>query len=117
MDQTDTESEHRKDQAIQEALNRTISVPLSVAKECVALLKLAIKVADKGNVNVITDAGVAALMADTALKGALFNVRINLKSIKDLNMKSELTDSVKQLMKEGEDYRNRALAIVEAKVG
>lgn len=69
--------------AIQDATKKATSVPLEVCKVCNELLKLTTVVAQKGNQNSITDAGVSALMADAAIQGASLNVKINLMSIKD----------------------------------
>jgi formiminotetrahydrofolate cyclodeaminase len=110
------EAEDLRNQAVQKALNRTISVPLNVAKGSVALLELAKTAAEKGNVNSISDTGVAALMMYTALKGALYNVRINLHSVKDSDRKNALSETVNRLLKEGEELRDSVLAIVEEKL-
>jgi formiminotetrahydrofolate cyclodeaminase len=99
-----------------EALRRTINVPLKVAKGCATLLKLANMVASKGNKNAISDTGVAALMAYAALQGAIYNVRINLLNIKDSGFKSRTYYMINQLMKEGEDYYNKALITIEVEL-
>ena len=94
----DTE-EHRnkRSQAIQDGLKQAALIPLSVAKDASELLDLAGKVATKGNKNAVTDAAVAAMMARTAILGALLNVKINLKSIKDLSFVKDVMDQVKEL--------------------
>jgi glutamate formiminotransferase/formiminotetrahydrofolate cyclodeaminase len=56
-------------------------VPLETAKACVRVATLADVVARQGNVNAISDAGVAGLLARAAGDGALLNVQINLKSL------------------------------------
>ena len=52
-------------------------MPLETARACVAVAELATTVATKGNVNAVSDAGVAALLAEAACRGAAYNVRIN----------------------------------------
>jgi len=52
---------------------------------CHEVIKLSAVVAEKGNVNVISDAGVAVLAANAGLRSAALNVYINTKSIKDAN--------------------------------
>jgi formiminotetrahydrofolate cyclodeaminase len=58
-------------------------VPLRTAGACLRLLEISSRVAKLGNVNAITDAGVASLLARAAGEGALLNVEINLKSVPD----------------------------------
>jgi glutamate formiminotransferase/formiminotetrahydrofolate cyclodeaminase len=56
-------------------------VPLETAKACVRVVGLAATAARAGNVNAVSDAGVAGLLATAAGEGALLNVQINLKSL------------------------------------
>ncbi|MEA2022306.1 MAG: cyclodeaminase/cyclohydrolase family protein, partial [Candidatus Caldatribacteriota bacterium] len=73
-----TENEKKvRSEKIQEALVLAAEVPLKVGFKCLEILTLSEEVAGKGNINVISDAGVAALMAEAALDSALLNVKIN----------------------------------------
>lgn len=69
--------------ALQSALKAAAEVPFTVAEKCLALLHLAAPVGEKGNANVVSDAGVAMYLANAALYSAIINVNINLKFIKD----------------------------------
>lgn len=64
--------------ALAEATDRAIEVPLTTARLSAGLLELLQFVAEKGNVNAVSDAGVGALLARAAVLGAAYNVRINL---------------------------------------
>lgn len=80
------ESESEKQQrsaAIQDATRQATLVPLEVMKLAEQALGLAATVAEKGNVNSISDAGVAALVLAAGCEGAAYNVRINLATLKD----------------------------------
>jgi formiminotetrahydrofolate cyclodeaminase len=81
---TDQEQTHRK-RAIQEALKEAALVPLDVAREAFKVIELAGRAVKQGNKNAVTDAAVAVMMARTAVLSALYNVKINLSSIKDTN--------------------------------
>ncbi len=70
--------------AIQEATRGATEVPLEVHNLTVELMNLASRAAHQGNVNSISDAGVAAEMARAAARSAAMNVQINLGSLKDL---------------------------------
>ena len=69
--------------AIQTALRRAAEVPLETAQACRDVARLALGCAQQGNRNAVTDAGVAALLAEAACRGAVYNVRINLSSLDD----------------------------------
>ncbi len=91
---SEEEKNHRK-QAIQEGLKNATSVPLSVAKDAFKIMELAENVIKKGNKNAATDGAVAAMMARTAVLSALYNVKINLSSIKDIDFVNEVAKQVK----------------------
>lgn len=69
--------------AIQGILRDATRVPMQIAEACVQVLHLCKPIAEKGNVGAVSDAGVAALLAEAALRSAALNVLINLAAIKD----------------------------------
>ncbi|MEA3312308.1 MAG: cyclodeaminase/cyclohydrolase family protein, partial [candidate division WOR-3 bacterium] len=80
----ETEEEKRaRAEAIQDALKGATDVPMRVAEACVEILNLCTPVAEKGNVRIVSDVGVAALLAEASLRSAALNVLINLGAIKD----------------------------------
>lgn len=68
---------------IREALIAASRVPLETAQLAVRVAGIAATVAEHGNTNAVTDACVAALLAEAACKGAVLNVRINVASLDD----------------------------------
>jgi glutamate formiminotransferase/formiminotetrahydrofolate cyclodeaminase len=58
-------------------------VPLETAQAAVAVAALAAALAERGNANAVSDACVAALLAEAACKGAVLNVRINVAALDD----------------------------------
>lgn len=64
----------------------------------------------KGNKTAVTDALVATMMARTAVLGALFNVKINLESIKDEAFVAETTKEVEVLEKKAIEHEQKILA-------
>jgi glutamate formiminotransferase/formiminotetrahydrofolate cyclodeaminase len=70
-----------RDAAITEALIFAAEVPLETANAAVQVAEIAATVAERGNNNAVTDAAVAALMAEVACKGAVLNVRINVSAL------------------------------------
>ncbi len=80
----DTEAQQTaRSAAIQEALKAATEVPLNCARACAEVIALCRPVAEKGNRNVISDAGVGVLAAYAALRSAALNVYINTGAIKD----------------------------------
>ena len=80
--QTEAEKIFRA-QAIQEALIIATEVPLVCARLSAKAIDLSKEAAEKGNINVITDAGVAVMAAYAALKSVALNVHVNVAAIKD----------------------------------
>lgn len=80
--QTEPEKQARSAR-IQEALKGATEAPLECAQACADIIALSRVVAEQGNRNVVSDAGVAVLAAHAALRSAALNVQINIKAIKD----------------------------------
>ena len=102
-----TEEEiQKRNIAIQEATKGAIVVPLQVMEAGVEALELSQIVVEKGNPNMVSDAGVSALMAKSAVEGAYLNIRININSIEDQTFASSYREKA--------DFtRNEALRIAE----
>ena len=79
---TESDTAIRRD-AIQAALRRATDVPLRTARAAGAVLPLCPTVAERGNQAAVSDVGVAALLAQAAVRSALLNVEINLRTLQD----------------------------------
>ncbi len=95
---------------IQEEYKVAVGVPYDVALTCYKILPLAELVVEKGNSSAETDGLVAAMCARTAVLAALYNVKINLSSIKDLSYVEEMKKNVKKLEEDTIAYENRILS-------
>ena len=82
---------------ISAALIGAAIVPLETARACVAVADLAFVVAEKGNQNAVSDAGVAALLAAAACKGAAYNVEINVSALEDRSAGAALVAEARSL--------------------
>jgi methenyltetrahydrofolate cyclohydrolase len=102
-------------QAIQDALKHAADVPLQVAELCIQVLELARPIAEKGNQNAASDGGVGALMAEAGLRGAVFNVMINLGAIQDQAFIQDRHARATQLVAQAERGKQEILAIVEGR--
>jgi len=70
-------------EGMQKALKRSTEAPLRILELSRELAVLCLTAAEMGNPNAISDAGVSALMASSAARGAAFNAQVNLASIDD----------------------------------
>ena len=77
------EEKAARDAAIQEAGKGAVMVPMEVLQKAPEAIELARRIAEIGNVNSVSDAGVAAQCARTCAVGAAYNVFINLPGIED----------------------------------
>lgn len=105
---TDEQKAARKE-AMQNGLKAAAQVPLSVAEAAYKIFPIAEAVVARGNTNAVTDGLVASMMARTAVIGALFNVKINLGSIKDEVFVADLAGKVKELEEKAVAYEAKIL--------
>jgi glutamate formiminotransferase/formiminotetrahydrofolate cyclodeaminase len=103
--------------AITDALLGASEVPLETARACARVAELAATCAAKGNTNAVSDAGVAALLAEAACRGAVYNVRINVASLEDKSRGAGLIEEAKQLLARTRAFVERATAAVDAAIG
>jgi glutamate formiminotransferase/formiminotetrahydrofolate cyclodeaminase len=91
-----------RDEAIEAATRRAALVPLGVARDALAALRLTVQAATVGNLNAITDAGSAALMARAAIGAATLNVQINAQKLVDKAVGQSWLDELSQIQTETE---------------
>ena len=103
--------------AIDTALVHAAQVPLDTAKACAAVARLAATAATKGNSNAVSDAGVAALLAEAGCKGAAYNVRINVSSLSNRALGAPLLDELAGVVRDAMQHVGVATAAVEAAIG
>ncbi len=101
--ETDEDKAVRR-KAIQDATLGATEVPLSVMETALNALTLTLTVAQKGNRNSSSDAGVAALLLSAAIDGAAYNVKINLPGLpEDMPFRQEAERKLHEI--EGEKAR------------
>lgn len=104
------EEKAARTKAMQDGLKAAVAVPLSVAKRAYEVMPYAEIMVTKGNKTAVTDALVATMMARTAVLGALFNVKINLESIKDETFVEETAKEVAVIEKKALEFERKILA-------
>lgn len=111
------EQQAAKSHAIDDALVEAALVPLETARACAEVAELALAVAERGNANAISDAGVAALLAEAGCLGASYNVRINVKELTDRSRGLALADEAARLVLTVRQLAERTRAKLEGAVG
>lgn len=101
---------------LQEAMKKATEVPLKTMRECYKILELAKIIAEKGNVNSVSDAGMAALTASTGVLGGSLNAITNLKYIKDNEFVEKTTEEVTDLTRKASDLNKEIMRIVTQKI-
>ena len=104
------QEENIRKQAIQDTFKNASLVPLDVAKNAFKIIELADGVVKHGNKNAVTDGAVAVMMARTAVLSALYNVKINLSSIKDVRFVKRIRKDVTSLESEVENKEREILS-------
>ncbi|MDP8254124.1 MAG: cyclodeaminase/cyclohydrolase family protein [Candidatus Alcyoniella australis] len=110
--QTDDEKAARR-AAIGEAAQRMTLVPLTTLRSAFEVLGMAQRMVQIGNPNAITDVGVAADLAHSALLGARLNVLINLSTLPE-QQRGELQSEVDSLMQRADAAAKQVAAALEA---
>lgn len=109
---TEEEKAARKE-AMQNGLKEAAIVPLEVAETAAKIFPIAEAVVKRGNANAVTDGLVSAMMARTSVLSALFNVKINLGSIRDEAFIKEMSERVKALEDEAVSREKEILKACE----
>lgn len=112
---TDEEKEART-QAIQDATLYATEVPLRTMKAAHSVFPLLRRMAETGNPASVSDAGVGALAARSAVLGAFLNVRINAKGLKNRDLADRLLAEAAQVAADAEVAEREVLDIVNAKI-
>ncbi|MCK4549526.1 MAG: cyclodeaminase/cyclohydrolase family protein, partial [Candidatus Krumholzibacteria bacterium] len=99
--------------AIEETTKQATLIPMNVLRRTKHAAELARVVAEKGNANSASDAGVAALTARTAAEGAYLNVIINLPGIEDEKFKSEISKEAGKVRAEVVAHTEETVSLVE----
>ncbi len=110
------EQKKARSAAIQAGMKNAAAVPLAVAKGTVEIMPLIKEAVAKGNSNAVTDAAVAGMQARTAVLGALYNVKINLGSIKDEEFVAKVSGEVAEIEKQALAIEAEIISIANSKL-
>jgi glutamate formiminotransferase len=112
---TDEEKVLRK-QAIEEATKNAILIPFKVMEVSYKALELIKAMAEIGNPNSVSDAGVGALAIRSCVKGAFLNVKINSGDLEDIAFVQTVSKNAMEIERKTEEMEKEILKIVESKI-
>ncbi|MDB5284389.1 MAG: ftcD [Bacteroidota bacterium] len=112
---SDAEKTLRK-KAIQEATKYAIEIPFTVMELSLSSMDIIKAMAETGNPNSVSDAGVGALCARTAVYGAFLNVKINAAGFEDKTYVEEKLKTGKSILDKAMSMEKEILNIVETKI-
>jgi glutamate formiminotransferase/formiminotetrahydrofolate cyclodeaminase len=104
-------------QVIQEATKHAVEIPYRVMEVALDSMEVISAMADTGNPNSVTDAGVGALCAVAAIRGAYMNVRVNAASLEDKNFAQDILSKGKKIEDKAIALETKILKIVDGKLG
>ena len=117
MPKSTDEEKAARSAALQEATLYATEVPLRTMKAASRVFEIVRAMASEGNPNSVSDAGVGALAARSAVLGACLNVKINAAGLKDRAVADALIAEADALAAEAVRLEAEVLQIVESKIG
>ncbi|MCL4137560.1 UNVERIFIED_CONTAM: hypothetical protein GTU68_017897 [Idotea baltica] len=112
---TATEKSTRAD-AMEAATKHAIEVPLDVMRTSFACFNLLSQMAESGNPNSVSDAGVGALCCKSAVHGAYLNVKINCKDLDDKKYVKDVLAEADDILTQTKKHEKEILKMVEEKL-
>ena len=116
MPKSNEQEKSLRDKTLIEATKYAIEVPFKVMQKSLESMEILKAMAEIGNPNSVSDAGVGALCARTAVKGAFLNVKINTSDLKDKDYVDNKLKAGKQIESKAEQLEEEILAIVNEKI-
>jgi len=110
------EEKAAREEAIQKALKSATDTPMEIARVCLKALEITDKLAPIGNKMAISDAGVAAVVAEAALNGVLLSADINIPSIKDQDYVSKIVAEKEAMVAEAKRLKDNTMAVAQERM-
>lgn len=116
MPKGNDEENRLRAEAIEQATENAAQVPLETMKCACKVFEVCRAMAIEGNPNSVTDAGVGALAARSAVLGAGLNVKINAAGLADKTRAAELIAEAEKIAAEAIEKENEILKLVNDKI-
>jgi glutamate formiminotransferase / formiminotetrahydrofolate cyclodeaminase len=105
-----------RNKAIQDATKYAIDVPFKVMNLCYESMEVMKAMAETGNPNSVSDAGVGAIAALAGVKGAFLNVKINAGGLEDKVFVEDIIAKGKDIQEKSVKLQKEILNVVEQKI-
>lgn len=109
MPKKNDEEKAARSKAIQEATKYAIEIPFETMQKAYSVFEICEAMVDKGNPNSVSDAGVGALCARSAVMGAFLNVKINASSLKDKEFAGKILAEADNIQKNAQKKEKEIL--------
>ncbi len=109
---TDEEKRERL-QCIEQATKAAIDTPISIMNKCKDMFSIIEVLLKYGNKNSFSDAAVALELLNSAIRGAYYNVKINLRDIKDKEYINNKVDESNSILSETSNIYNKVLNLID----
>lgn len=116
LPKTTSEEIKKRNEAIQSATKYAAEIPFRVMQLAYESMEIIEAMAKTGNPNSVSDAGVGALCARTAVMGAFLNVRINAKGLSDKKFVRSIIEKGKKIQEKAKKAETRILTMVRNKI-
>jgi formiminotetrahydrofolate cyclodeaminase len=113
---TNDAEKRAKAEANEQAAQNATTVPMEICRACLEIMQLARELAPFGNKSAISDVGVAAYVAEAALKAAMLSVDINLPGLKTREFAAAMTQERAGLFAAAEELKILTLADVKKRL-
>jgi glutamate formiminotransferase/formiminotetrahydrofolate cyclodeaminase len=110
------EEKRVRNEALQAATKHAIMVPYNVMETAFRGFEIIRAMAEKGNPNSISDAGVGAIALHACIRGASLNVRINTSGLEDKSFKAEILEKTRLLESNAAREEEKIMRLVESKI-
>ncbi|MFL0251741.1 cyclodeaminase/cyclohydrolase family protein [Clostridium neuense] len=109
--ENESEKNERK-AAIENCTKEAAEVPMTVAENVYKLYPIIWTACKYGNRNLISDAGVAAVLVQASLESCILNVKVNLNYLKDIDLKDNMSKKCSDLIVKGEEWKNKIMKFI-----
>ena len=110
------EEQSQRGAAMEEALRYATETPLEIAGVCLNALEITLRMAIIGNKTAVSDAGVAALLLESAVNSALLNVEANISMLKDPVYIKQVKEKSRSLTEQAKELKQEAVQVVQSRI-
>lgn len=113
---TEGEKEVRR-HAVQKATYHAAGVPLQVARTALQIMETSVMLAQKANINAISDAGASAALSQAAITASRYNVKINLLGLEKQGQAQKMLEEIQDIHTKAEELHLQMAAILRERGG